>query len=167
MVCPPAFAQDQDEEAQSRYLVELVIFRHLDQSKNTPEIRRPENQVMSDPATGISFDAAPGEVRQLNGTASSIRNLQAYQLISHLAWIQTADVADTAPLADLGAMGLSPATALGSAKLYERRFLHLDVELELQATGATINSSRRIRLNQYYYLDNPDFGVLALVTRAD
>jgi hypothetical protein len=171
-LCAPAIAQDQsqdqsqDQTPESRYLVELVIFRHLDQAKTTPEILRPENQVMSDPASGISFNSAPSSIRQLNGTANAIRNLQAYQLLSHLAWTQTAQDVDATPLANLGDMGLA-SSAFGSAKLYERRFLHLDVQLGLQTTGATIDSSRRIRLNQYYYLDNPDFGVIALVTRAE
>jgi hypothetical protein len=160
----PAFAQ---EEAASKYLVELVIFRNLDQSQTTREIRRPQNEVLSDPALAVSYVSAAADARQLNGAANSIRNLRAYDLIAQLAWVQTAEPEDSASLADLNSMGLNAAQALGTAKLYERRYLHLDVEVALPASDAVINTGRRVRLNQIYYLDHPDFGVLALVTRAN
>ncbi len=159
-------AQEQAEEP-SRYLVELVVFRHLDQSRTTPELQRPGALVMRSPADGISYAPARSESRQLNETARRIQNLQAYQLVRHMAWVQTAKDMNESVHANLGAMGLSPSQVSGSAKLYTRRYLHLDVQLELQATEAIINNSRRIRLNQIHYFDNPDFGVLALVTRAD
>jgi len=160
----PAIAQEEEE---SRYLVELVIFRHLDSSKTTPETQRPGAQVMRAPSDGIAYRAATGGGRKLGGTARQIRNLSAYQLISHLAWVQTADDVEEAQHADLNRIGLDPAIVYGSAKLFSRRYLHLDLQLRLQATEAVIKSSRRIRLNQYHYFDHPDFGVITLVTRAN
>jgi hypothetical protein len=107
------------------------------------------------------------DIRQLNGTASSLRNLSAYELLAQLAWVQAAEAdADTPPV-DLNEMGLNGAAATGTARLYERQYLNLDVDITLPATSSMISSSKRVRLNRYYYLDHPDFGVIALVTRAD
>ena len=159
----PASAQEQE----SRYLVELVIFRHLDQSNTTREIKAQGPLVIRNPSDGKTYSAAAADFRQLNGAARQIQNLQAYQLIRHLAWIQTAANTDDAVHANLGAMGLNPSQVVGSARLYTRRYLHLDVQLGLQSTGGKIDNSRRIRLNQIHYFDNPDFGVLALVSRAN
>ena len=155
------------QEEQKLYRVELVIFRHLDSSNTTPEIKQPGDQIMRSPNDGTSYRALASENRQLSGTASSIRNLKAYQLINHLGWVQGADDIATARHTNLDKMGLNAANVSGSSKLYTRRYLHLDLQLKLQSTGAVINQSRRIRLNESHYFDHPDFGVIALVTRAN
>jgi hypothetical protein len=166
MLIAPGLTAAQDE-APSQYLVELVVFRHLDQSKTTAELRRPDKQVLAEPLPMVVFDSAVADIRQLNGTASSLRNLSAYELLAQLAWVQAAEAdADTPPV-DLNEMGLNGAAATGTARLYERQYLNLDVDITLPATSSMISSSKRVRLNRYYYLDHPDFGVIALVTRAD
>jgi hypothetical protein len=163
----PAFAQD--GAAESRYQVELVVFRHLDGSRTTPEIANPTTA--TPPATATATQAArypaPGGARRLDRIAEQIRNLQAYGLIRQLAWEQTAAPLQQAEAADLGAMGLDRSQVIGTALLYGGRYLHLELRLTSLASGATIESSRRIRLNEVHYFDNPEFGVLALVTRAD
>ncbi|MEC9374761.1 MAG: hypothetical protein VYA80_00145 [Pseudomonadota bacterium] len=154
------------EKEISEYLVEVLVFRNLNQSKTTQEIEEADTQIIIEPSIAAYFEAPLSQMRQLNDTAITISNSSNYQLINYLAWIQSASDEFNTPYAKLTSMGLNESILLGSAKLYEQRFLHLSIKLGLAENSSRIESSRRIRLNQYYYLDNPDFGIITLVTRA-
>jgi hypothetical protein len=116
----------------------------------------------------------------LNNVSQRLDKLSAYHLISHTGWLQTAPdvaLANAIPLAELG-IGFDQAT--GNIKLLKRRYLHLAVDVSL-ATGdrdafqvfsapkaaPAINDSRRIRLEQLVYFDQPQFGIIAMVARSE
>lgn len=196
----PAYAQEPVEEPEpaSLYQVELIVFRNLDQSGNTPEIPGlPEPELEKQLATDLarmSADTEPqaaitppewvptnAEGRLLAGTARSIRQLQAYELITYLSWGQAApDVAVAAPIS-LADLGVDPATLSGEIELHQRRYLHLEVDVSLPATGTApvspaatgelraiapaIRESRRVRLEELHYFDQPQFGIIAVVSR--
>jgi hypothetical protein len=196
----PAQAQDATEQSEPErlYQVELIVFRNLDQSGNTPEIPRlPEPELEKQLATDLArmsaddatevtaeppeWQATDPEGRLLAGTARSIRQLQAYELISYLSWGQAApDVTVAAPLT-LSELGVDPAILTGEVELHQRRYLHLEVDISLPGAGAAgqsvvldpqnsppppaIRESRRVRLKELHYFDQPQFGIIAVVSR--
>ncbi len=203
----PALAQqdpETEDEPQTLYQVEVLVFRHLDQSRNTAEISRlvePElddlldqqlarlaapaepDIVFSDAASAESFwQPAATDRLIMRKDAERLGRLDAYQLVSHLAWVQAAE--DVAVAEGIAANELDPNSELsGTVKLYRKRYLHLAVDLTLGdgavgGRGGSMNQllpvnrslpaiidSRRMRLGRTVYFDQPEFGVLATVSR--
>ena len=217
---PAAFAQDSsagDSEAEppQYYQVELIVFRHLDQSRTTGEIpRMPEpemadlldqdlarlqeesesvivltdstvaepdsNEAEEEPA----FIPARAEMLLLADTAERLAKLQVYEVVSYITWGQTAPDVTVAESLELTALGADPERLSGTIELHQRRYLHLALEIALDDGGAgssisgdsqfiprgaaavpAIKDSRRIRLEEIQYFDQPEFGVLAVVSR--
>jgi hypothetical protein len=181
------------------YQVELIIFRNLDQSGNTPEIPRlPEPelteqldtelarvvQAPENTATARDTDMQVNAVKRvkinpdnqlLAGTVRSIQQLKAYELLAYVSWGQTAPEVALASPVTLAELGVSDTLLNGEIELHQRRYLHLELDLALaNATSAalgenlfapTIRDSRRIRLEKLQYFDQPEFGVIAVVSR--
>ena len=158
----------QEDVQPSQYRVELVIFRHLDKSDTTQEKPREATVLPIANIEGVRDALSPEDSMQLNNIAQRIDDLQqAYELVRQLAWIQTAENIEAAEPVNLALMGLDPGVVSGTVKFFTRRYLHLDIDLLLQSSGADISGSRRIRLNESHYFDHPDFGVIAKVSRAE
>ncbi len=158
----------QEDVQPSQYRVELVIFRHLDKSATTQEKPRKATVLPVVNVDGVRYEPSPADSRQLNDTAQRISNLRAYELVRQLAWIQTAEDIEAAEPVNLALMDLDPGVVSGTVKFFTRQpYLHLDIDLLLQNSGADISGSRRIRLNESHYFDHPDFGVIARVSRAE
>ena len=64
-----------------------------------------------------------------------LQQLEAYQPIMHAAWTQTTPPKETAPAVHLRALGQPPPGLDGSVTLYRGRYLHLVVDLALEASG--------------------------------
>ncbi|MEE4185163.1 MAG: CsiV family protein [Gammaproteobacteria bacterium] len=151
----PALAADNDEP---QYQVELLVFRHLDQSRSTPEAPRvmarnmdsqlerqlaqidvagtdttpgvPEADTAA-PQPATAWEPVISGTRLLSKEAEKLRRLGAYELLGHLAWTQTApDVADAESIA-LAELGLDAQEAHGTISLYSKRYLHLAVDVAL------------------------------------
>jgi hypothetical protein len=156
----------QEDVEPSQYRVELVIFRHLD--KSTQEKPREATVLPIANIEGVGDAPSPADTMQLNNIAQRINDLQAYELVRQLAWIQTAENIEAAEPVNLALMDLDPDVVSGTVKFFTRQpFLHLDIDLLLHNSGADISGSKRIRLNESHYFDHPDFGVIAKVSRAE
>lgn len=207
LTAAPMAAQDVTGDTTDLYQVEVLLFRHLDQSRNTAEIPRlaePEIEDVLDqqlarlagsqqPANPKTFSdktnkaprfwqaVAPENLR-LQTDASRLRNLQAYELITHLAWIQPA--ADVAVAEAVAVTDLDTSAPLsGTLKLYSKRYVHLAVDIQLDGAdsnaggfsqllpvnqaGPAIVDSRRMRLGRTVYFDHPRFGILATVNKLE
>lgn len=124
----------------------------------------------------------------LAGTATAIDRLQAYELLSYIRWAQPAADVTIAKQLDLMELGANPAVVMGTVELHQRRYLHLVIDVTLataHGNGASMGSpssfqffdapealpalrdSRRIRLERLHYFDQPQFGVLAMISRLD
>jgi hypothetical protein len=209
-----ATAQEEEAEivkAPPRYQVELLIFTNLDQARTTAEILRMPEPEIADildqdlarddilPVEGIASEEAaepeaywqavePGQYL-LNGVADRIDRVDAYGLLTHLAWQQAApDVSEAIEL-DLAELGVDARLVDGNVNLFKQRYLHLAVDVKLldaagdavdssgfanafQVFGApkaipAITDSRRIRLEQIQYFDQPQFGIIAMVARVE
>jgi hypothetical protein len=158
----------QEDVEPSQYRVELVIFRHLDKSDTTQEKPREATVLPIANIEGVGDAPSPTDTMQLNNIAQRINDLQAYELVRQLAWIQTAENIEAAEPVNLALMDLDPDVVSGTVKFFTRQpFLHLDIDLLLHNSGADISGSKRIRLNESHYFDHPDFGVIAKVSRAE
>ena len=124
-----------------------------------------------------------------------LNRLDVYQPIMHFGWTQPAYPRDVTPPIELRTFGEPPPGLDGSLTLYLSRFLHLVVDLSLQAPDAggaaaaepafdygrdsgrfgmeepprpvyyRIQENRIVKNGDLRYFDNPKFGVLAKVTR--
>ncbi len=214
----PAAAQLIEETAEPEppqyYQVELIVFRHLDQTGTTAEIPRlPESEMtdfleqdlarlsgqlplidITEPAV-IEVAEIPDESIAtaaqspanewlpvapegllLTDMVSAINRIPAYELVVYMNWAQIAQDVTVAKALDIEEIGADPTILTGSVELHERRYLHLILEIMLMDTnllGAFSNAealpalkgSRRIRLEKVHYFDQPQFGVIAVVSR--
>ena len=121
---------------------------------------------------------APTEQLRLTDIAGRLNRLQAYDLLLHLGWQQAAPDVAEAPELDFTLLGVDPQFVSGNAKLFSRRYLHLALDIELrerdgvqmfgsQTAVAAINDSRRIRLEELHYFDQPQLGIIAMVSRVE
>jgi len=204
----PAISQDDSSvEKPQVYQVEILIFRHTDQSRTTNEIpRMPEQEIVdileqdlpkleSDESSLMvdesledisppGWQLVDGESLLLNNISRRLNDLAAYDLLDHRGWVQLApDVAESAEIS-LADLGLAENIATGQINLFQRRYLHLAVDVALSDANNSmladtfqgfaapkavpaITDSRRIRLEELVYFDQPKFGVLAMVARSD
>ena len=136
-------------------------------------------EVEEQPGTWIPVDP---EGLLLTGMVSAIDRVPAYELVSYLNWAQTAADVTIAEALDLQEIGADEALLTGTVELHERRYLHLTVEVTLTDPDAApdssllgvfdgplalpaVKGSRRIRLEKVQYFDQPQFGVIAVVSR--
>jgi hypothetical protein len=214
----PAAAQVIEEAAEPEppqyYQVELIVFRHLDQTGTTPEIggmpepemidfleqdlarlsgQVPPTDSIEIPTTEVAevpdeSDATDTEVEAnewlpvapegllLTNMVSAIERIPAYELVAYMNWAQIAPDVTVAKAMDIAAIGADPAILTGSVELHERRYLHLTVDVTLTDSDLlgsfsssdalpALKDSRRIRLEKVQYFDQPQFGVIAVVSR--
>jgi len=151
----PASAQEA-EEAADLYQVEVIVFRHVDQSRTTSELPRiVEPQIadvldqqlprlgpgLASPSSTDSLQRQPpfwspaAGKRFMDGDLRRLERLQAYEVIDHLAWVQPAADVSIAEGVDSSALG-APASVNGSLKLYRKRYLHLALNLSFDEAGS-------------------------------
>jgi hypothetical protein len=181
----------QDEPARpDRYRVEVVVFRHADQSRNTPEqappisgpianlppppgLNRPQLEfLLLDPKPArVPLDLAREEL-ELDSVVERLQRVDAYQPMLHFGWQQTAAGRAAAKDYWLSAAVGEQLGLTGKLRVYKERFLHLAMELEFDPRDgsgklAVIEESRRLRDDRLQYFDHPQFGVIARVTRIE
>lgn len=195
-------AQQEILDSPPLFQVELLLFSHLDQSRTSAEIPRPaEPQIedvldqqlaqmniepeLADETPGDllivpRWAPVPEDLLAMDTDASRLQRLQAYDLLAHLAWQQTANdvaIAEEIELAELGAA----AGINGTVKFYRKKYLHLAIDVALDkspgmgvGTGPVMDQaspsiidSRRMRLGRTVYFDQPEFGVLATVYKVE
>ena len=117
-------------------------------------------------------------------TWEHLERLDVYRPIMHFGWTQHTlpdDVTDPRPL---DSFARPPGDLNGELELYLGRYLHLVVDLSLDAAGGggrfeddgllgtapiryRIQEDRIFKSGEMRYFDHPKFGVLAKITRAD
>jgi hypothetical protein len=152
------------------------------------------------PALGESPARARIELQLLDPDRYSMQEiyrklatLDAYRPIMHTAWQQTTHDKARSPALQLRALGDPPLGLDGTFTLYQGRFIHLDVDLSLEAepggsrsvsgpdrpeneTGSglfeppvryRIAEDRIMRNGEIRYFDHPRFGLIAKVSKVD
>jgi len=92
----------------------------------------------------------------MTDTLDRLDRLDAYEPLLHIGWTQTALPEDETPNLDLREFGRPPAGLTGDFTLYLSRYLHLVVNLELDApeTEAAVVHSDEERLQENRYESN-------------
>lgn len=91
----------------------------------------------------IELERLDREAFRMQDTWRRLRQLDAYQPVLHAAWTQTTHEKAVSPALPLRALSDPPLGLDGSIRLYQSRFLHLDVDLTLDATGHGAQDARR------------------------
>ena len=192
----PAVAQETavDEQPEARrYTVEMIIFAYTRDIATAGEIFVPDPVIdpefydgLTDepdqparPLPTLEFERLdPGDFA-MGDVMGHLRRIDIYRPLMHFGWTQSTRPEELTRPIQLASLA-RPAPGLGgSLKLYLSRFLHLVVDLEMQADGFDetgvvvgnqpvyyrIQEDRIFRSGELRYFDHPRFGVIARITR--
>lgn len=101
----------------------------------------------------IELQRLEPEAFGMQDTWRKLQQLDAYRPLLHAAWTQTTHEKAVSPTLPLRALGDPPLGLDGSISLYQSRFLHLDVDLTLDAGSPAGRDTRRTATDR---LVNPD-----------
>ena len=139
----------------------------------------------SPPGTPVSGESVtlryePAEPEELTGIARALRRRSGYRVLAHEAWLQPGFPRGEGPTVDLETVGrirsretdtlpeqTEPSAWQANATLWTGRYLHLDLdaELEREARSVRLVESRRLRIGEMHYFDSPRLGAIAIVLR--
>lgn len=167
-----------------QYEVEIIVLRNLDQHANTPEVAKSvaadagqTDSVASDAFTSVTPGTTAGGAGwpelasaslRLTGIAERLRRPGAYQLLYHGGWTQPVERQNRAAPTPLPTAALRAGVS-GALTLYRERYLHVLVDISLEAAGLAddeqnrIRQGRRLRGQAAQYFDHPQFGVILAV----
>ena len=199
-MCLPVMAQEflgdvePEEPEVRRYSVEVIIFRYAQEVSTGSEIfprDKPEPEVLSldaerprrPPDTElVLMDEADFQLNEIMGR---MKRLDVYKPVMHFGWTQATWPEEQTEAIPLHRLARPPAGLDGDLTLYLSRYLHLVVDLQLDAPrvmvdladmpGAQdelpvryrIQENRILKNGELRYYDHPKFGVLAKVTRVE
>lgn len=162
--------------AENRYQVEVIVFEHLNMNAGGEIWPEQDERPQWDNALAIFDDADDSRFTPLSsarykmgGVYRTLRSSRGYRPILHLAWEQTglpsSRARDVYIAADNGQVE-------GEIQLEQSRFLHVEMDLiypfgDSKGQFARLQERRRMKLKELHYFDNPVFGAIVQVTRAD
>jgi len=181
---PPLNSGAADDGADSIFLPDDAAVNIPDGT--FPEGPDPSPDTSGDPAiTGPYaefpyFIAVEDEALELGRIYRRLEQLEAYEPLLHLGWIQPAvGAADALPyeivlrMNEEAGAGFNRAEDLsGTITLYKERYLHLELDLALEPAPSAdfaaaviqkLEESRRVRDPSTHYFDHPLFGVIARI----
>ena len=196
----PSLAQAQDTKP-PQVQVEVIVFQSLALRGWTEEYW-PDLIELPPTENAIHFNSTQAYARLVDADRLTLKDelakmttAQGYDVLAHFAWQQPAlDRENAKPiLIDqfVQRRRLESSILFGTIRMYQERFAHVDVHLELDRQIPTrirerfaehqqidsdwmtegwrfqLNESRRVRYGQLHYLDHPIFGVLIKVDRVD
>jgi len=197
-----AGAQDdvtEEIEEIRRYTIEMIVFKYA-QSVSTgnevfpgdapprdglfPEDDLSRTEIRPKVLRDVEFARLERGEYTMGEIMGRLRRLEVYNPIMHFGWTQiTWPEEQTRPI-QLASIARPPQGLDGTLTLYLNRFLHLVVDLELDAPGNAsfdanragtmagpvsyrIQEDRILRTGELRYFDHPKFGVLVKVSRVD
>lgn len=195
-----AIAQDTGEQElqpeMRRYTVEMIIFSYAENVAVGSEIFVPdlppvEELLLDDDDLGAMAERSgekPVEARDayrsyelvmlnqdeflLDAVYEKLKRLDAYRPLAHFGWTQPTYPGEPVAARPLSSFISVPRGLEGELTLYLSRYLHLAINLQLQAPVSypvqyRIEEDRIFRNGELRYFDHPKFGVLAKITRVE
>jgi len=155
--CLPALPQQA-----TRYTVEIVVFRVDGDTSGEDPAAAPS--LRSSASTDLT--ATPVASRRLASAASRLRSGGGFRILAHTAWSQPAAGWNSRRGVSLAQLGVNVPGLTGNVVLERGQFLHLGFDLKLEDAGksAQLAEIRRVKPDEAQYFDNPQLGVIALVT---
>lgn len=214
LTATPVIAQDEpfleeEQEEIRRYTVEVIIFSYAQDVATGTEVFLPDVIEVEEPLLeeGLVFeDIMPAEeltqeveepllrelelvvlneeAYEMQDAMGRLERLDVYQPLMHFAWTQATWPEEETPSLDLREFAEPPPGLDGSLTLYLSRYLHLVVNLTLDAEPVLdltddyfapavgpvryrIDENRIIKNGETRYFDHPKFGVIARITRVE
>ncbi len=213
---PPEESIAEEQEEIRRYTVEVIIFSYVeDVSVGTeifPSDPPPEEPTIAELLALLEDETDADEIVEAEDTedegepaeaellllseeeftlteiADKFELLDVYETVMHFGWTQATYPEEATPPIELRLFGEPPAGLDGSFTLYLSRYLHLVVDLALQAPTESVPQSSwfdgepypdeqqvfyRIQEDRIFkngdirYFDHPRFGVIAKITRVE
>jgi hypothetical protein len=154
----------------SLYMVELIVFRTTSVSGNEDWSAVPTGRGFGNESTRggtpqVVRILAPADYR-LTPVEATLRSSGAWRPIAHAGWVQSAANWGTHIGIALSDLGISSPGLSGTVYLERATYLHLGVDLSLNAGGInySIKEMRSVKYNERQYFDHPAFGVIAMVS---
>lgn len=161
LVALPAMPQASDPV----YNIEVIVFR-TDSGSGDAGGTGLDSPASGDDSGGGGIARFVGPLAasslQLGDIAARLRASGAYRPVAHAGWAQTPSRWGSRSGFSLERVGVNADGLVGTAYLERGQYLHLGFSISL--AGASINEIRRIRLGEKNYFDNPEFGIIAVVT---
>jgi hypothetical protein len=107
----------------------------------------------------IELERLEPEAFRMQDSWRKLRQVDAYRPILHAAWTQTTHEKSVSPALPLRALSDPPLGLDGSIRLYQSRFLHLDVDLSLDA-GEQAGEDRRTATDRLVNPVSPAAGTI-------
>jgi len=158
-------AKAQDEAPQ--FDVELIVFRHLTPDDSELQVAREEKDKPR--IRRRRFTPLTPDQLRLGEISQRLLRSRDWSPILHYGWRQPAVGREDAAAVSV-AGNRRGAFASGVIRLSLERFLRLELDIKIDpGTGISyaLDQARRIRSGQVHYFDHPQFGVIALVSRAE
>jgi hypothetical protein len=174
-------AQAQDDLAEEtieirRYTVEMIIFRYAQDvsvgseifdlaKRGEPDLAPDEEPVLIDgevleeiePVSriyrDIEFTLLPRNELTMGEIMGRLRRLDVYEPLMHFGWTQATWPDESTLPIELSTMARPPSELSGTLRLYLSRFLHLVVDLELDAPGTRGRSEATSNYGDYRSVD--------------
>ena len=168
----PAMAQESvdatEEQEIRRYTVEIIVFKYAQEVSSGSEVflgekntidetpvrddleildalpPEPEEEEPGEPLPDIELVLLEKDDYQLNNIEDMLRRVDAYEPIMHFGWTQATWPEEETEALPLYRFAEPPAGLDGSLKLYLSRYLHLVVDLQLDAPGVTSMSQDEV-----------------------
>ncbi len=189
----------EEEEVEIRqYTVEMIIFTYAQDVSTGTEIFPADEPPIDEVLLGDPLiDDLPGDeipVRDLYGEVAETRlyeivalsdqdfsldeiyvrmeRLEIYEPLLHFGWTQPTYPKEETEARPLSSFVTLPVGLEGDLTLYLSRYLHLVVNLQMDAPQSSsiryrIEEDRIFRNGELRYYDHPKFGVLAKITRVE
>ncbi|MGA8203485.1 MAG: CsiV family protein [Woeseiaceae bacterium] len=160
-----------------------------------PDTAVPDAAAARNEAPAFAFQVLTSDEYTMQDILDRLHRLDVYRTVMHFGWTQPALSRDETTPIELRTFGDPPAGLDGNFTLYVSRFLHLVVDLSLEAdtTAPTdqpvarfgddrggsapdgpqlpvhyrIQENRIVNSGDIRYFDHPKFGVVAKITRVD
>jgi hypothetical protein len=155
--CLPALPQQP-----IRYTVEIIVFR-VD-GDTTGEDPAAAGTLRT--TTSTDLNTTPVSTRRLASAGSRLKSGGGYRILAHTAWSQAPAGWNSRRGVSLSQLGVNVPGLSGTVVLERGQFLHLGFDLKLEDAGKAIQLGeiRRVKPDEAQYFDNPQLGVIALVT---
>jgi hypothetical protein len=184
--CVVGSAAGQQSQLQS-YDVELVIFRNLSGAGSSEDWREagiaaPISDLSDDEAVAAgaaiesaplatatdTFPALPASKYKLDAIADTLKRSRNYQPLAHFGWTQPGFPRGEAHYMNIEGFANAASGLSGRVAVARGRYLHLTLDLSLQAAGTQeryhLRQTRRMRSTERHYIDHPKFGAIAVIT---
>jgi len=174
------------------FQIEIILFRLADPTKTSTEAlsapgsadsqaqgENASNGTQANPddsqnrATGNQLRRIPvnAELQRLGDVSRRLSAAGTYKVLAYRSWLQPIDSQKNAEVLQLTDLDIESNRASGQIQIYQEQSVYLSPDIRLggifSGTTPSITGSRKMPLDKAVYFDNPQFGLIAMITQSD